>query len=66
VRELARRVPGVEIGTYCGERKLVARGGINVVTYAMLGSRHRARTRTTPAQASRSSHSVTSASGAGA
>lgn len=36
VRELARRVPGVAIGTYCGERKLVARSGINVVTYAML------------------------------
>jgi hypothetical protein len=36
VRELARRAPGVAIGTYCGERKLVVAGGINVITYAML------------------------------
>ncbi len=36
VRELARRVPGVAIGTYCGERKLVVSGGVNVITYAML------------------------------
>jgi hypothetical protein len=35
-RELARQVPGVAIGSYCGERKLVVGHGINVVTYAML------------------------------
>lgn len=36
VRELALRVPGVPIGTYCGERKLVVPGGVNVTTYSML------------------------------
>jgi len=36
VRELTRQVPGVAIGSYCGEHKLVVEHGINVVTYAML------------------------------
>jgi hypothetical protein len=39
--ELARQVPDVAIGTYCGERRLVVAGGINVSTYAML-QRHAA------------------------
>jgi hypothetical protein len=34
-------VPDVAIGTYCGERRLVVAGGINVSTYAML-QRHAA------------------------
>jgi len=34
--ELTRRVPGVAVGSYCGEHKLVVGYGINVVTYAML------------------------------
>lgn len=36
VRELGGRMPGVAIGSYCGEHSHVVDHGINVVTYAML------------------------------
>ena len=38
VQELARQVPDVAIGTFCGEGNLVVADGINVITYAMLQS----------------------------
>lgn len=36
VRELGHRMPGVAIGSYCGEHRRVVDHGVNVVTYAML------------------------------